>query len=468
MVGRRLLMKKNLVFFMTDQQRFDTLFADIGDQLVTPTWNALAMDGIHLARTYSSCPLCVPSRTSLATGINPLKNKMILNDLPGVLAQNHTSLHKMLHEEGYDVAHIGVNHISLDPPLKESIPFAAWEDDESYERHAREHGVSVVPDSSQRSEINEYANGEYRKKLYSNAVVRSFNNDLSLFKDVWFTTRAVEYIRKEHTKPFALFICLWAPHPPLVVPPAYRAKFDPDKVKFPPSFLKPPKNGAQGRKYGASAQLGKLTDPDIWKEAWAAHYSLTNLADEQLGRVVAALKETSLFEETLIVCTADHGEQLGEHGNYQKMEMYESAIRVPAVFRMKGLKQNRIDTPISHLDFVPTILDLLEVDVDQTFEGQSHADSFLNGEPLSPSPVFAVYNGNHALGDIRRMIVEGGWKYIWDGEEAELFDLVSDPDELVNLSGQAHLREREYDLHRQLSTWAKNQNDWIDYNRRWN
>ena len=59
MVGRRLLMKKNLVFFMTDQQRFDTLFADIGDQLVTPTWNALAMDGIHLARTYSSCPLCV-------------------------------------------------------------------------------------------------------------------------------------------------------------------------------------------------------------------------------------------------------------------------------------------------------------------------------------------------------------------------------------------------------------------------
>lgn len=452
---------------MTDQQRFDTLFAKVGDQEVTPTWNTLAKHGTYFSNTYTSCPLCVPARTSLATGMNPLRTGMVLNDLPGKLAKNHTSLHRMLYEAGYEVAHIGVNHISLDPKLEQSLPFAAWEDDHSYEAYAAAEGFSCKAHPSQRSQVSELCDGTYENRMYSNNRVRPFDDDLSRFKDVWFTDKALDFIAKDHAKPFALFVCLWAPHPPLVVPPAYQALFNPDDIHLGDTISCPAIKEPQNRRNGAARQLGANTEPSVWKKAWAAHYALTRLCDDQLIRLVQELKQQDLFDDTLLVCTADHGEQLGEHAMYQKMEMYESAVRVPAVIHLTDATSSVQNTPISHLDFVPTILDLLHIPCDRTFEGSSLARTILEGAQPPAKPVFSVYSGNHAIGDIRRMIVHEGWKYVWDGMEAELFHLEKDPGESINLSGLDQYRQREQQLHRMLSTWARQSNDWIDYTRTW-
>lgn len=452
---------------MTDQQRFDTLFTKVGDQEVTPTWNALARGGTYFTNTYTTCPLCVPARTSLATGMNPLKTGMVLNDLPGKLAKNHTSLHRMLYEAGYEVAHIGVNHISLDPKLEQSVPFAAWEDDHTYEHYATQKGLSCKPLPIQRSQVSELCDGIYENRMYSNALVMPFTEDLSLFKDIWFTDKALEFIRRDHAKPFALFVCLWAPHPPLVVPPSYRALFMPDDITLPETIAKPADREPANRRLGAARQLGTIAPSSAWKETWAAHYALTRLCDDQLNRLVAELKQQALFDDTLLVCTADHGEQLGEHAMYQKMEMYESAVRVPAVIHFTDATPSVQNTPISHLDFVPTILDLLNIPSQTEFEGSCLSQTVKQGTPPLQKPVFAVYNGNHAIGDIRRMIVHEGWKYVWDGQEAELFHLDKDPSESINLSGLAQYREREQQLHHMIRTWAQKSNDWIDYARTW-
>lgn len=452
---------------MTDQQRFDTLFTKVGDQEVTPTWNRLATEGTWFSNTYTSCPLCVPARTSLATGMNPLRTGMVLNDLPGKLAKNHMSLHRMLFDAGYEVAHIGVNHISLDPALQHSLPFAAWEDDHTYEAFAAQKGLSCKAHPSQRSEVNELCDGVYEKRMYSNAHVRTFTEDLSLFKDVWFTDKALDFIRQDHTKPFALFVCLWAPHPPLVVPPVYQALFNPNSIILPDTIPNPAIREPNNRKLGAARQLGVQTPSSTWKQAWAAHYALTRLCDDQLNRLVTTLEEQALFDNTLIVCTADHGEQLGEHGMYQKMEMYESAVRVPAVMHLSNATASKQDAPISHLDFVPTILDLLDISSQYTFEGRSLLQTIQEGTTLDSKPVYAVYNGNHALGDVRRMIVYEGYKYVWDGKEAELFNLNADPKESINLSQLAQYKEREQRLHHMLGAWAQDAHDWIDYARIW-
>ncbi len=452
---------------MTDQQRHDTLFTKVGDQEVTPTWNKLAGEGTYFSHAYTSCPLCVPARTSLATGMNPLRTGMVLNDLPGKLAKNHQSLHRMLFEAGYEVAHIGVNHISLDPKLEQSLPFAAWEDDHTYEAFATEKGLSCKADPSQRSEVNELCDDTYEIRMYSNNRVRPFTEDLSLFKDVWFTDKALAFIRQEHAKPFALFVCLWAPHPPLVVPPSYQSLFKPDDITLPQTIAKPTDREPDNRRLGAARQLGVNTPSSVWKETWAAHYALTRLCDDQLNRMVQALEQKALLDDTLLVCTADHGEQLGEHAMYQKMEMYESAVRVPAVLHMSGATTSKQSIPISHLDFVPTILDLLDIPYGQSFEGSSLARTIKQGTPPGKKPVFAVYNGNHAFGDIRRMVVHEGWKYVWDGKEAELFHLDEDPSESINLSRIHEYEDREQELHNMLACWAQASNDWIDYTRTW-
>lgn len=457
--------QKNLVFFMTDQQRYDTLFAAVDGEPVTPTWNRLASEGVYFPHTYSTCPLCVPARTSLAAGLNPLRSKMVLNDLPGRLARPHKSLHRMLYDAGYEVGHIGVNHISLMPPLKESLQFAVWEDDESWAAYAQEHGVSVALDPTQRTEVDELWDGEYKRRPYSNAIIRSFEHDLSLFKDVWFADRAVQYIMDRHTRPFALFVCLWAPHPPLVVPPVYSALFPSEKIELPPFHGEFGENEPKSRPFGAARQLGQQCIGHHWKDVWAAHYALCRLADDQLKKILDALQATDVLDNTLIVCTADHGEQLGEHLMYQKMEMYESAIRVPAVMKLGSLPHSIQSSPISHLNFVPTILDLLDIHTEGPFEAKSLAESVRTGQCPAQEPVFAAYSGNHALGDIRRMVVSDGMKYVWDGTEGELYDLTTDPFEQVNLSGKGEWLEHETRLHTCLATWGRESGDWIEYTR---
>ena len=448
---------------MTDQQRFDTLGTIVGSETVTPTWNLLASQGTYFERSYTSCPLCVPARTSLATGKNPLKTGMLLNDLDGKLAKNHKTLHHMLHEAGYEVAHIGVNHISINPSLATSIPFSAWEDDQSYENYAKNEGISIKPHETQRSEILELCDGVYESRMYSNAQVSLYSHNLSHFKDVWFTDKAIDFLSEQREKPFALFVCLWAPHPPLVVPKSYLNLFPIDAITLPETVGIPPKTAPKSREKGASNQLGSLADKTKWKEAWAAHYALCRLCDDQLSRIVSHLQNTGLFDDTLMVLTVDHGEQLGEHGNYQKMEMYESAVRVPVVIHDSKAPASSHNEAISHLDIVPTILDLLNISTSSNFEGASLASCVLEGTEPKSKPIFSVYNGNHAFGDIRRMIVYKNFKYVFDGEEGELFDLANDPKEITNLYANPLYHKKQQLLHQMLKTWAVSQGDWIQY-----
>ncbi len=454
---------KNLLFFMTDQQRFDTLHTSVRGEDVTPTWNKLADEGTWFTHAYNTCPLCVPARTALASGKNPLETGMLLNDLPGKIATDQKTLHSFLSDAGYEVAHIGVNHISIAPRLADKLQYGAWEDDESYESFAKEHDLDIKAKDYQRTAVSELCEGVYKQNLYSNAQVTTFTEDISLFKDVWFTDQALSFLQKEHEKPFALFVCLWAPHPPLVVPQAYHSLFPPEAITLPEHLGTPSEHEPTSRRKGAAAQLGNHPPQEGWKEAWSAHYALTRLCDDQLKRLLICLEEQQIRDDTLIVCTTDHGEQLGEHKMYQKMEMYESAVRVPAIFSMPKAPSSIHDTAISHLDFVPTVLDLLGIGTDQTFEGQSLAGSVQQAIEVTSKDIHGVYCGNHAFGDMRRMLVRDMWKYIWDGEQGELYNLKTDPHERENLAYNNLYKGKTNHMHEALKEWAQSYGDFLAY-----
>lgn len=456
--------RKNLLYIMTDHQRIDTLNKVVNGIEITPNLNRLIAGGAHFETTYNTCPLCVPARTALATGINPIKNGMVLNDLKGVGARDHKTLHERLLEGGYDIAHVGVHHVSTKPNIREKLDFKRWEDEDTYNAYARSVGIEPMRKPEDASLTHELCETEYQPRTYSNHRVSEFTYELKHFKDYWFVSQGIDYLKEEHENPFALFVCMWAPHPPLMVPEPYASMFDPESMELPENVGCIPDQEPASRRKGVPAQLADGVTMEEWKKTWAAHYALVKMCDDQIGRMLDTLKEQNLLEDTMIVFTTDHGEHLGQHNMYQKMEMYETAVRIPAIFYGSDIQQGAYSTPISHLNFVPTILDVLEIPTEDVFEADSLKETLLHGTMYEDKPVFSVYCGNPARGDMRRMVVYQGFKLVYDGSnQFELFDLKQDPLEMNNLTNDSEYSQQKEKLYGILKDWAIKNNDFIEY-----
>ncbi|MBN2451564.1 MAG: sulfatase-like hydrolase/transferase, partial [Lentisphaeria bacterium] len=427
----------HLVFVMCDHQRADSLGMMQAGVEVAPALNGLAARGTAFTRAYSTCPLCVPARTALATGRYPTATGVITNDWRGDSARDCTPIHQLLYEAGWEVAHIGVHHVRVRPELRERVPFALWVDQADHREYLEERGV--VEDkaalSAFRRPVRERHGDVFEVKPYSNTRTAVWPHPAESFLDRYWCRRAAEFVRAKHDRPFALFLYLWAPHPPLRVPEPYASMFDPERLELPANVGVPSPGEPAGRRLGIAAQLAEGVSDAEWRRVWAAHLGLVRLAHDGIGEVLRAVDESGLGDDTLTVFTVDHGEHLGQHGMYQKMEMYEQALRIPLVLAGPQIRTQRVDQPVSHLDVLPTLLELLGLAGMPEADGRSLVPCLREGIPPSPRPVFAQYSGNPAAGDMRRCILRERWKAVFDPRDtAELYDLEADPLEMENLA----------------------------------
>jgi arylsulfatase A-like enzyme len=434
--------KPNILFAMMDHGRADSLGVVRAGAEVTPNLNRLAAEGAAFTRAYTTCPLCVPARTALATGVYPTRNGVVYNDWAGDTARDISPIHQCLANAGYRVAHVGVHHIRVQPPLPERVPFDLWVDNGDYDAYLRSldpSPLSAVDRSLYKTPIVENQNGTGVPVSYSNVRADRWPGPAPQFKDAYFAHRAIEFLETVGDEPFALFLYLWAPHPPLLVPEPYFSRFDPKSIDLPANVGRPAEGEPPSRRRGIAAQLAEGISEEQWRRAWAAHLGLTNLADACIGTVLSRLDELGLSDTTATFFTSDHGEQLGQHRMYQKMEMYEPAIHVPLIARVPGGEPRRIDSCVSHLDLFPTLADLAGISV-PTNGGDLHPEgrslvSALRGADIPERPVFAQYNGNPTYGDRRRTIVTQRYKFTYDETgTGELYDLEADPLEMVNLA----------------------------------
>lgn len=458
--------KQNLIFIMTDHQRADSLGMIQDGKEVTPNLNRLASRSVNFTRAYNTCPLCVPARTAIATGRNPISNGVVLNR--GQRAKNCKTIYEYLFEAGYDIGHVGIHHVRLEPDLKERIKYSKWVDDDTYAQYAKEKGIDIRRSSLDEREIEELHDGIYEKKCYSNTRTSVWEHELESFKDNYFCRHAVDFIRENHNNesPFALFLYFWAPHPPLKVPEPYASKFDPDNIDLPENVGKFPNNMPPSRLKSVPVQLAQGLSMDDWRKVWAAHLGFLNLADDAIGKVLETLDECGLRDNSIVLFTVDHGDHLGQHNMYQKMEMYEQAIRIPLLFSVPGVDSKEFDTPVSHLDILPTVLDLLDIDIDPNYqyEGISLKDAIVDGVTPQKRYIHCQYSGNPRIGDIRRAIITKRYKYVYDAtEHRELYDLEKDPLEMDNLADRLEYKEIVDRLHSQCKKWGMDSGDWIEY-----
>ncbi|MCT4597678.1 MAG: sulfatase-like hydrolase/transferase [Vallitalea sp.] len=455
--------KPNILFIMTDHQRADSIGMKQCGIEVTPNLNKLFKESVIFTRAYNTCPLCVPCRTALATGKYPTHNGVVFNDWDGIRARDHETIHGILEKNGYNVNHIGVDHIKVKPILKNRVNFNKWVDQHDYNAYVKKQGISVKRDNKHSKEVNESRNnGEFFAKKYSNTYVSEWEYDSNIYKDTYFTRECLDVIENADDKPFALFINYWAPHPPLRVPREYLHKFNPDNIELPDNVGKVAQNEPSNRRLGVPAQLAEDVSQEEWKQVWSAHLGLVNYVDNQIGQILSKFEEKGLIDNTIIVFTSDHGDHLGQHSMYQKMEMYEQAIKVPLCIKIPHVDSMKIDDIMSNLDVLPTLLDELGIRKSDELDGISQSERIHNNKEIKDRKVFCQYSGNPELGGIRRAVITNQYKYIYDdNNEQELYNLEVDPLEMNNVANDEKNKSIVNDLHRECVKWGKEKGDWV-------
>ncbi len=469
----------NLLYIFTDQQRADTLSCYGNDQIDTPALNGLAADSFVFDRAYVSQPVCSPARTTMLTGRWPHAGGAPSCNVP--LGADTPTIAEML-PAAYDTAYMGKWH--LGDEIFPQHGFRTWVGTEDQYRR----GYSDPSRLSQHSDYHHFLVEKGYKPdshllgqpVFSRHYAASLPEDCT--KAWYLGEQAAGYIRNQGEKPFALCVSYLEPHPPHTGP--LNTHHDPDSLPTGPGFMQPPPADAplilrlMAAYYMQSENYGlDLRTEQGWRALMARYWGNITLVDRSVAKILQALEESGKADDTIVVFTSDHGELMGDHGILGKTLMYEESVRVPMLLRAPMLKQppRRIGGRFSHIDLVPTLLDLLGIEGVSGIQGTSRVSVLEGKDDLEDNDVFIEWNGadGHipaSLGEAepnqsmvhphRTVITPDGWKLNRYGRgQGELYNLARDPFELENLYHRGEQRGKIADLEERIRAWQEETGD---------
>ncbi len=352
----------NILWYTTDQQRFDTIGALGNPYVRTPTLDSIVGEGVAFTRAYCQSPVCTPSRSSFMTGMYPSRLHNTRNG-NGTFPDHPPLVSKVLADAGYDCGMIGKFHIMSsayrpEPRVDDGYSFWKfshaprddWPEGHDYADWIRSHGGDL--DTLRLSE------DRVPPELHQTA---------------WASEMAIDFISKERTGPWLLNVNIYDPHPPFTPPKAYADKFDSNDMPG-PHFRD--SDLAQQAKLEDVDFQGDVKSPDERdvKTVQARYYAMIAQIDDQLARILEALEETGQRDNTVILFTTDHGETLGDHGLLEKgCRFYEGLVRVPLLFSLPGRFQAGLQSEalVELLDIPATLLELAGLPVPDYVQGKS-------------------------------------------------------------------------------------------------
>src|SRR5438445_3467171 len=438
--------KPNLILFLPDQQRADTL-ACYGDVKVhAPNLNKLASESVIFERTYVTHPVCTPSRSSLMTGTWPHTNGCTRNSVP--LDRRFRVFPELMEDRNYRAAYIGKWHLGEEGPIGRG--FDEWiSTDDHGDYTSFLISQSIIPDKQ---------NGRFSELAISNLPIE-------LSRPKFLEKSACEFIEKHQREPFILVVGFVEPHSPYNGPlndehPLDQIELD-ATATLPLSEDIPLRYRLMREWQQAEAVLDRErlptqlffgVTPEEYRSIKQRYLGLVTLVDQSIGAILAGLERVGLADNTIIVHTSDHGDSLGAHHLFGKETMFEEATRVPLLVRLPGQRRGKIvSQPVSHIDFVPTLLDLLGQPKHPQCAGQSLLP-VINQDPAPPESVFIEWATNRtkirkgtslarrrmikrAIDESTRAVVSAdGWKLcLRDKDLNELYNLSDDPRETRNL-----------------------------------
>lgn len=461
---------KNLLFLFSDQHRADAMGCAGHAQVKTPNLDRLANEGVRFANAYCATPLCFPSRISLATGRFPHNTGHNTNN-EGYLYPDTPMLSHALHDAGYRTALLGKLHLAQcahagSPACDEWCRAAGWDDampihgkawscvyeEEHYDDYLRwlaTTGKLKAFQQDYRERCFGWMFPEIAPKPPGYAAPSVLSPDEH--QDGFITRKACEWLQQVgDAQPWFCWVNWGGPHDPWDAPGSFGSMYDPANMS-PPIADELENAPAKLRKH-AEKYTGGMP-PDAWRAIVAQYYGSVSFIDDGIGKILDTLENRGLLENTIVVYASDHGEMMFDHNMLTKWVMYEASSKVPLIVRLPDGKNHTVDTPVSLLDLVPTLLELAGVDRQclPVLHGRSLL-SALHGEPQNGErPVFCEM-------DHTKMIRQGSWKYSTDPDfdVDQLFNLDQDPDELVNLAARPEHRPRVNAFRKDILDWMIN------------
>jgi len=481
-------MRPNILFIMTDQQRFDALGANGNDVIRTPNLDGLAASAVNVRDYFTQCPVCVPSRCTLFTGRYPHSHRVRENHTR-LEADRDIHLFRALKQAGYSLGYVGKNH------LLENEEFDRFD-------YADVWGANHESTGEQEDACNAFARGRgalmRERGVWAGATFHDFPFEAT--RPHIKASSAIRFLEERpKDRPFCLTVSFSDPHAPHIAPRKYEQVYPLAAMK-----LHPTREGElaeKARRFQVKVRASgadRATEEDR-RRFMAVYFSMISWVDENVGRILSKLGELGLERDTIVVFTSDHGEFCFEHGMCKKdLVLLDSLLRVPLLISWPGRLAPReiAGTFVEEVDVMPTLLDLAGQPVPNGVQGRSFLP-LLEGEtdshkdtvyaeicPPSLHNPYGTYEEfraaweehhetpGHQLcwtapfnvpGDFTKMIRTRDHKYIWywDGQQ-ELYDLRADPNEWFNLADDPAHEGVRNDLKMRLLEWLALSEDPLD------
>lgn len=489
---------KNVLFIIADQWRGDTLGA-LGHPCVqTPNLDALAADGVLFKNHFTQGSPCGPARASILTGMYMFNHRQVGNGTPLDARLTNLAL-EVCRERFAEAALFGYTDTPHDPrrytPQDAAMDPAAWvcpgftvkepflaaQNYANWKAALRARGYQVP---EQRREIYlpaaDYLPPPNGERNFPPSRFRAEDSDTAFLADA-----VLAYLQERGEAPFFIHFCCLRPHPPLVAPAPYHEMYDPADVPPPVRPGSIAEARAQHPLLAASLDQQELREyfhRDVAAEEAgelderrmrATYYGNCSEVDANIGRMIAQMKASGAYDETLIVFCSDHGEQFGDNWLYGRRGYFDGHFHVPCIIHdprpeADAARGNLVEAFTEAVDLMPTILEALGLDLPEQCDGASLLP-FLHGSTpqgwreaahwefdfreyphRAMEKALGLSSGQCVLGTIR----DARYKYVHFAALPPLFfDMEADPHEFRNLAGEAAYQPLVLEYAQRMLSW---------------
>ncbi len=432
-------LKPNVIWIMCDQLRAQAVGINGDPNVRTPNIDLLARTGLNFRNAIGGSPLCSPYRGSMLTSLYPHKC------VPGhehLLPPAQSTIADVFREHGYHTAYIG-----------------KWHLDGFHERDGRA-GTHYIP--KERRGHFDYWMGYENNNSQWDCWVHGGDRDgetppyrLNGYETDELTSLFLRHLDgRPDGEPFFGVLSVQPPHDPYIAPPEYMRRHSPASIAMRPNVPGVPYVMEQAR-----------------RELSGAYAMIENL-DDNVGRVVAYLRDKGLYEHTHILFFSDHGDMHGSHGMFRKTNPYEESLKVPFIISgcrptYDGWKNGAPDYPINHVDVAPTSLGLCGIEPPTWMQGADYSALRFRSNrkadyPDSAYAQIVVPTGHSDSEEMpwRAVVTRDGWKYAaFEHMPWLMYNLNDDPYEQVNLAHNTAFGTKRTELQARLKRWIDETGD---------
>ncbi len=463
---------RNVLLIVVDQWRADRVPHLGCASLRTPNLDRLCREGVTFRNHVTTTVPCGPARASLLTGLYQMNHRAVQNTVP--LDARHATLPRALRAVGYDPALVGYTTTTPDPRTTgERDPrfsvlgatmdgfsqVGTWEPNmEGYFGWLAQQGFALP---AVREDVWLSAGVD----AVAGATDRPSRVPAELSDSAFFTERALTYLKGRGGRPFFLHLGYYRPHPPFVASAPYHAMYSPEEMDPPvraataeleaeghPLLRWYLDNTRQEKFFRGGEGMAQAMDERTVRQMRATYHGMMSEVDDQLGRVLAHLDETGQWEDTLVVFTSDHGEQLGDHHLLGKVGYFDESFRIPLVIRdpRRRARAGQVEDAFTEsIDVMPTVLDWLGGEVPRACDGRSLLPLVEAGAPADWRTLLHYeydFRDVHYSRPERDLgigmdesslcvVQDAHWKYVhFAALPPLLFDLREDPHQFRNLA----------------------------------